>query len=275
MHGWFALIGVSVLTTWQHHFIDVPTGALLGFFSLWLWPGTGASPLAHLHLARQPKRRRLAGRYGLGACVAAGLALGLGGAGLWLFWPAVSLALVALAYAAIGAPAFQKGADGRLSLAAAWLFAPYLLGAWLNTKLWPGDGRRDAPLCGGVSVGRMPSGGAGFDGVVDLCAELPGSRAARLAVAYVALPMLDLVTPAAAQLRDAARAIEQARAHGTVLVCCALGYSRSAAAAAAWLLVTGRAADADAAIALVGRARPHIVLDGAARSAIAAAGALA
>jgi len=32
-----ALIGVSVLTTWQHHFIDLPTGALLGFFCLWLW----------------------------------------------------------------------------------------------------------------------------------------------------------------------------------------------------------------------------------------------
>ena len=38
MEGWFLLICGSVLTTYQHHFIDIPTGALLGVVCVWLWP---------------------------------------------------------------------------------------------------------------------------------------------------------------------------------------------------------------------------------------------
>jgi protein-tyrosine phosphatase len=50
-----------------------------------------------------------------------------------------------------------------------------------------------------------------------------------------------------------------------------LGYSRSAAAVAAWLLTTGRAASVYEAIAEVRHARPRIVLDIGARAAIAQA----
>ena len=57
--------------------------------------------------------------------------------------------------------------------------------------------------------------------------------------------------------------IEQARAGGSVLVCCALGYSRSAAAIATWLVDTGRSADMAAAIDRIRRQRPAIVLDAA------------
>jgi protein-tyrosine phosphatase len=70
--------------------------------------------------------------------------------------------------------------------------------------------------------------------------------------------MLDLVAPDAASLRAAADAVEEARSTGPVLVCCALGYSRSAAVVAAWLLRTGRAASARDAAARITAARPAV-----------------
>lgn len=34
LHAWFALIAVSVLTTYQHHVLDVPAGAVLGVLAI-------------------------------------------------------------------------------------------------------------------------------------------------------------------------------------------------------------------------------------------------
>jgi len=36
LHGWFMLIALSVLTTWQHHVIDIPAGVAAAGMSLWL-----------------------------------------------------------------------------------------------------------------------------------------------------------------------------------------------------------------------------------------------
>ncbi|MBF8720845.1 phosphatase PAP2/dual specificity phosphatase family protein [Pseudomonas guariconensis] len=283
MHGWMAVIGLSVLTTWQHHFVDVPTGALAGFACVWLWPPQGPLPWQQARLARETKRWRLALSYAAGALLCAVLAIALGGAWLWLAWPAVSLALVALNYGVLGAGGFQKGADGRLSNAARWLLAPYLMGAWVNSRLWTWRHRQADEICDGVYLGRIPQRGAPFAAVVDLCAELPchvqadaslpcrvqADAPTPVALAgYACFPTLDLIAPDSPLLLQAAIVIERLRAHGPVLVCCALGYSRSASAVAAWLVHSGRCADIDQAEALIRQARPKVVLHTAHRQAL-------
>lgn len=259
LHGWMALIGVSVLTTWQHHFIDVPSGALAGFFCLWLLPLKGDTPLRHLRLSGDPRRWRLALRYGLGALVCTALVVNLGGTWLWLFWPAVALAMVAFNYLLFGAAGFQKQADGRLSQAATVLLAPYLLGAWINSRLWTFRQPAPSQVVEGVYLGRLPATGDldGYAAVVDLCAELPLLHTPG---SYCSLPSLDLVAPDALTCQRAAEAIERLRHNGPLLVCCALGYSRSATAVAAWLLHSGRCQSVESAVKLVRQARPQVVL---------------
>jgi len=270
LHIWFALVGASVLTTYQHHFFDIPTGALLGLFCMWLWPERGESPLATAALATDRRRLLLVTRYLIGGGLIAALAVWTGGAALWLLWPAVSLVLVAANYAVLGPAGFQKDTDGRMSLAARLLLAPYLAGAFVNSRSWTRHEPRPVAIGDGVWLGRIPLAreAAGFATVVDLCAELPGGATVGT---WMCIPMLDLVPPQPAQLRNAAASIERGRSAGPVLVCCALGYSRSAATVATWLLTRNPAKTMSEAIENVRGARPRIVIDSALRAAIAIA----
>ncbi len=268
LHVWMVLIGLSVLTTWQHHFIDLPTGAMAGFFCVWLWPREGRPPLFAASLPQGPQRYRLAWRYALGAALFAGMAFGFKGGWLWLLWPALALLLVALNYLLFGADGFQKRADGSQSCAVRWLLAPYLAAARINSRLWTRRHPQPDEICDGVWLGRVPAKGEAdrFAAIVDLCAELPVKVAP--GQHYRSLPCLDLVPPDPALCREAATAIETLRNNGPVLVCCALGYSRSASAVAAWLVTSGRCADVDAAESLIRSARPGIVLHPAHRQVL-------
>ena len=265
VHAWMLLIGLSVLTTWQHHFIDVPTGALLGLISVWMWPDKGRSPLVRwpersLETGDGGARLRVALAYAVVATLLGIFASLVGGAALWLWWPASALVMVTLIYAWCGSVGFAKR-HGRHDLAPALVMAPYLLGAWSNSRLWTRRHPWPDRVAEDVWLGRMPSTAAlrrgGFAALCDLCAELPAPRGVH---AYAGLPWLDLVAPTPTQLAEAAHWIEGLRGAGPVLVCCALGYSRSACAVAAWLLYRGLAEDVEAAVGRVTQARPGVVL---------------
>lgn len=258
LHVWMLLIAVSILTTWQHHFIDLPTGFAVGFAALWLLPDD-APVFAAAKLTNDPARRRIAAIYAAGAIAFAALAW-LGGTFLWLFSVSIAFVVVALNYALFGAHGFQKNGDGRLSGGSLGLLAPYVAGAWINSRLWTRRHPSPAEVADGVWIGRIPTRWevANFQAIVDVAAELPCGTTA--GIAYKAVPMLDMVVPAADELTAAAALIEEMRRRGRVLVCCALGYSRSAAAVAAWLRITKRASSADAAMMMVRKARPAVVL---------------
>lgn len=261
LHIWFSLIGISVLTTYQHHFFDIPTGVWVGWFCVWLFPEHGVPVLRLFRIAREPQRRKLALRYALGALATGVISIYLGGWALWLLWISAALGLVAIIYFCLDATAFQKDATGRMSLASRVLLAPFLIGAWINSRWWTRHTSAASALTPHVWIGRIPAGNDdlphGVHGMLDLCAELPCKVEPRM---YIHEPALDLVPLSTTQLARAAESIARAVAHGPVLVCCALGYSRSAAAAAAWLITQRHAADAPAAVARVREARPHVVL---------------
>src|SRR5262245_22514551 len=154
LHPWFLLVGISVLTTYQHHFIDIPTGALLGFLCLWLWPDRGPTPLTAVHFTKDRRRLLLAARYGAGSAIIAVVAFVLGNAALWLLWPAISLILVAANYGCFGADGFQKGPDGHMTLAARVLLAPYLIGVFLNSRAWTRRAPKAVVVADRMAAGR-------------------------------------------------------------------------------------------------------------------------
>jgi hypothetical protein len=238
--AWFLLMAASTLTTHQHQFIDVPTGA---------WAGL-------MVVAALPERRvarpqlRLALLYLAGAIVFTGAGFVLRGFGWALLWPGFALSMVAAAYWT-GDSAWL----GRRNRPLALLMLPYTAAVWINSRIWTRGKPARNHLLEAVWIGRAPSplDRNGMNSVVVLAPELPIRADAHVA-------MLDLSPPTEDQLEAAARAIMSLAGRRPTLVCCALGYSRSAIASAAWLIAAGHATNTEDALALVRRARPQVVI---------------
>ena len=301
---WQSLIALSVLTTYQHHFIDVPTGALLGWLVLWVIPQYGVSPFRGRSLSvaqpdsqtgrlktseasfceaktstavfrevkTSPETRsreiKIAMLYLAGAVLSALPSL-FGGAWLWMLWVSVSLSVVAFAYLTGNAAVFQKQADGSLSAAATILLLPYLAGVRLNMAYWLRGKAKTARVRDGVWIGSVSGISDDLPAVLDVCAEYPRPR---YRGAYRVLPLLDMVAPSENDLMQAASLLEALRRkHGKVLTCCALGYGRSAAVVLTWLLVYGGCRDLAQATAELKQARPQMMLPPETAKAVEAA----
>lgn len=257
-HVWFSLIGFSTLLVWQHHAIDILTGFILAAYVSFIfpenWPESAVRP-----------NRPLAWRYGVAAAVITGLAWLLRPWGAFLLWPAIACGIVCGGYLARGAAIFHK-VNGRLPIASRIVLGPVLVGQWLSLQFYRRRSRAWDEVAPSVWIGRVLNDreaadaiARGVTAVLDLTGEFSEARPF-IAQRYVNVPVLDLTAPTTEQLRQMSDFIVAESARGVVYVHCKIGYSRSAAAVAAWLLASGRVATVGDALAELRRARPGIIL---------------
>ena len=205
--AWFALIGLSVLTTYQHHFIDIPTGLAAGCFVLLVRPIDGEA--LRFAVAAETARYKWAALY-LGLAFLT-LFTAIAGAKiwgawmLWLSWASLSFALVACGYAFLGAGVFAKNGQGRHAAAAKALLFPYLCVARLNALFWLRGRRLSDEILPGLYLGSVKQAGK-FDAVLDCAAEFERPGGAQI---YASLPMLDMITPCADELKRGADELER------------------------------------------------------------------
>ena len=268
LHVWFFAIAASVLLVYQHHFIDVWTGALVGVACLYLIPD---QPFSWRWQKPTARMRQLAMRYGLLALCAMATSMFAYLVSVLLaaifMWTTVSLTLISFAYLGFEQQIFQRDSlsvrRGNMRWPAKFLLAPYLFLSWCSYRMY--TKRRFLPnkIHGNVWLGAFPRTsvtnlGISWHGVMDLTNEFPASNLKAPIQKY--LPVLDLTPPKSKTLIRAVRWLERTQQQGDVLVHCALGLSRSSSVVACWLVWRGHAGNVQQAIAMIDTKRVGVVL---------------
>jgi protein-tyrosine phosphatase len=255
---WFVLIALSPVLTYQHHSIDIVGGFVLAGYCFYLFrDSTHAQPFV--------VNRRIGSYYAAGTAIVLIMGAIFWPWGVLLLWPAIALGIVAIAYFRAGPIVFHK-TEGKLPWSARFVLAPCLLGQYLSLlyyrsqcrswdevtpQIWIGGklGCRSAnkALCSGVVS------------VLDLSAEFSEAKPFRK-INYRNIPVLDLTAPTQAQLVEMSEFIGNHCRNGIVYVHCKIGYSRTAAAVAAYLIMSGKVKTAEEAFAMIRRVRPSAVI---------------
>jgi Dual specificity phosphatase, catalytic domain/PAP2 superfamily len=255
---WFVLIALSPVLTYQHHLIDIVGGFVLAGYCFYFF----REPSLALPVV---VNRRIGSYYAAGAAVLLIMSAIFWPWGILLLWPAIALGIVAIAYFRAGPIVFRK-TEGKLPWSARLVLAPCLLGQYLSLLYY----RRQCPswdkvtpqIWIGCKLGWRSADKALCSGVIsvlDLSAECSEAKPFRQ-INYRNIPVLDLTAPTQAQLAEMSKFIGTHSRNGVVYVHCKIGYSRSAAAIAAYLTISGKVKTAVEAFAMIRRVRPSVVI---------------
>jgi protein-tyrosine phosphatase len=255
---WFALIGLSPVLTYQHHVIDILGGFALAGYCFYFFRELPAQlPVTANY--------RIGFYYAAGALIVLALVPTVWPWSVLLFWPGLALGIVASGYFGVGPIIFRKR-QAKLPPSSRFVLGPCLIGQYLSLVYYRRRCRSWDEITPSVWIGgklgrRQAKSAvrAGVTSVLDLSAEFSETTPFRT-VCYRSIPIMDLTAPMQAQLREMGNFIAEQREPGIVYVHCKIGYSRSASAVAAYLIMSGNASDAAEALAIIRRARPSIVI---------------
>jgi len=255
---WFVLVALSPVLTYQHHLIDIVGGFVLAGYCFYVFREPSHAPPVVVN-------RRIGSYYAAGAAVFLIMGAIFWPWGVPLVWPAIALGIVAIGYLGAGPIVFHK-TKGRVPWCTQFVLAPCLLGQYVSLLYYrrqcrPWDEVTPRIWIGGklkcCSVNKALY--SGVSAVLDLSAEFSEAKPFRKII-YRNIPVLDLTAPTQAQLVEMSKFIGNHSRNGAVYVHCKIGYSRSAAAVAAYLIMSGKVNTAEEAFALIRRVRPSVVI---------------
>ncbi|MFT6985929.1 MAG: membrane-associated phospholipid phosphatase [Psychromonas sp.] len=234
---WLMLIVLSTLFVFQHHFIDIPSGFLVGMLAVYLFREGRNEQLLNKFMT--PRHLKM-GLYFLALSTVL-MILSFTVSALFIYF-FLSVFSVSIVYA-FGLNNLLVTADGKVSYLQWLLFGPYFLGSKISWMFY----KRSLPLLAkvddGVYIGRHPSINEytqirtlGIKQVINLAMELQLNKTDLI---QHRLNFLDQTIQNPVALHQAVLLIESNKSDG-IYVHCALGLSRSVLVVWAWMIFNGK-----------------------------------
>jgi len=227
---WILLMGLSTLTVYQHHFIDIITALLLICITFLIFPD------------RENRNSRIGIIYFLFSVIFIFVSLFIyqyiSIYGLIILWISIALFLVGIAYIHSDAR-FLKRKDGTISIPNKMIYFPYLLTYRIIRLLFCRNNKRPVTeIYPQIFVGAMLNLSQvqtfGIDKktfVIDLTSEAEENKIIRLNSAYYSCPMLDIGTATKEDIQNTSDLITtlytNLKPDERIYIHCLMGYSRS------------------------------------------------
>ncbi len=237
---WFGLVILSTLLVYQHHFIDIPTGAIVGLAVIYLIPKESEASLVRSFST--PRSIKMASYYLVGAIVFVILAFSIDMFWMLFLWFFLSLFAVSVAYS-FGWKWLIVSSNAQANLIQKIFFLPYFVGNYLSWLYYSQKIVAFTKVEDGIYIGRTLKSHEytkltddGIKHSLNLALEQqfhkPILKQKRFAY-------LDQTIQDPYILHEAVLYIDKYKNQG-VYIHCALGLSRSILLLSAWLLYEGK-----------------------------------